>query len=324
MKAIRVHGFGAPDEMKFEDVPDPAAGPGQIVVATRAVGINPVETYVRAGAYPNKPPLPYTPGSDAAGIVESVGEGVGDFKVGDRVYTAGTISGAYAEKILCEASQLYALPERVSFAQGAAINVPYATAYRALMQRAQAQEGETVLVHGASGGVGIASVQIALAHKMTVIGTAGSVEGVKLLEKQGVKYVLNHHDAGYISDALGATCGRGIDIVLEMLANVNLGVDLTILRRQGRVVIIGSRGEATIDPRQAMSRDAAILGMTLFNVSPDEMRLIHEYLGRGLSDGTLNPVIGREFALQDAPRAHQAILELGALGKIVLTIDIAE
>lgn len=318
MKAIRVHQFGAPDEMRHEDVPDPVAGPGQVVVSTRAVGVNPVETYVRAGTYPNTPALPYTPGSDASGIVESVGEGVDNFQIGDRVYTAGTVSGAYAEKILCEASQVYALPERISFAQGAAVSVPYATAYRALMQRAQGKEGETVLVHGASGGVGIASVQIALAHKMTVIGTAGTREGEQMLEKQGVKYVLNHHDAGYISDALGATCGRGIDIVLEMLANVNLGVDLTILRRNGRVVIIGSRGEATIDPRQAMSRDAAILGMTLFNVAPDEMRAIHEYLGRGLSDGTFHPVVGREFALQDAPRAHEAILEPGALGKIVL------
>lgn len=318
MKAIRIHGFGAPDAMQYEDVPDPVAGKGQVVVSMRAVGINPVETYIRAGTYPNKPQLPYTPGSDAAGIVESVGEEVESFKIGDRVYTAGAVAGTYAEKILCDESQVYALPGRVSFAQGAAIHVPYATAYRALMQRAQGREGETVLVHGASGGVGIASVQIALAHKMTVIGTAGTIEGLKLLEKQGLKYVLNHHEAGYVSDALGATCGRGIDIVLEMLANVNLGVDLTILRQNGRVVIIGSRGEATIDPRQAMSRDAAILGMTLFNVAPDEMRAIHEYIGCGLDDGTLNPVIGREFALQDAPRAHEAIGEPGALGKIVL------
>lgn len=318
MKAIRIYQFGAPDAMQYEDVPDPVAGKSQVVVSMRAVGINPVETYIRAGTYPNKPQLPYTPGSDAAGIVESVGESVDNFKIGDRVYTAGAVAGTYAEKILCDVGQVYALPERVSFAQGAAIHVPYATAYRALMQRAQGREGETVLVHGASGGVGIASVQIALAHKMTVIGTAGTPEGLKLLEKQGLKYVLNHHDAGYISDALGATCGRGIDIVLEMLANVNLGVDLTILRQNGRVVVVGSRGEATIDPRQAMSRDAAILGMTLFNVAPDEMRAIHEYIGRGLENGALNPIIGREFALRDAARAHEAILEPGALGKIVL------
>ena len=154
MKAIRVHEFGGPEVMKLEDVPDLTPAPGQVVVSVKAVGVNPVDTYVRSGAYAAKPLLPYTPGMDAAGTVEAVGEGVESVKVQERVYVAGTLSGAYAEQALCDASQVHRLPERVSFAQGAGVNVPYATAYRALYNRAHGQPGETVLVHGASGGVG--------------------------------------------------------------------------------------------------------------------------------------------------------------------------
>ena len=317
MKAIRAHEFGAPEVLRLEEAPDPQPGAGQVVVRVHAAGVNPVETYIRAGGYAIKPALPYTPGTDTAGVVEAVGDGAA-VRVEERVYTSGTLSGAYAERALCDASQLHPLPDNISFAQGAAIGIPYATAYRALLQKAAAQPGETVLVHGASGGVGIAAVQIAVAHGLTVIGTAGTPQGLKLVAEQGAKYVLDHHDPGYISDALGATCGRGVDIILEMLANVNLGKDLTLLATGGRVVIIGSRGEVTIDPRQAMSRDAAIFGMVLFNTPPDELAQIHVALGAGLRDGTLQPVVGQEIPLDEAARAHQAIMEPGALGKIVL------
>ncbi len=318
MQAIRVHQFGGPDVLRLEEAPDPQPGAGHVVVGVHATGVNPVETYIRAGGYAIKPPLPYTPGTDAAGVVEAVGDGVTTARVGERVYIYGTLSGAYAERALCKGTQVYPLPDHISFAQGAAIGVPYATAYRALLQKAGAQLGETVLVHGASGGVGIAAVQIAKAHGLTVIGTAGTPRGLKLLEEQGVGYVLDHHDPGYVSDALGATCGRGVDIVLEMLANVNLSKDLSLLAPRGRIVIIGSRGEATIDPRQAMSRDAIIYGMVLFNTPPDEMAQIHAALGTGLRDGTLQPVVGQEIPLAEAARAHQAVMEPGAYGKIVL------
>src|SRR5918998_3905087 len=146
MKAIRVHEFGAPEVMRLEDVPEPRAGAGQILVRVRAAGVNPVDTYVRAGAYAKTPELPYTPGSDAAGIVEAVGEGVARVRAGDRVYLAGSLTGTYAELALCDESQAHTLPERVSFAQGAGVYVPYATAYRALFQRAGARAGERVLV----------------------------------------------------------------------------------------------------------------------------------------------------------------------------------
>ena len=238
-------------------------------------------------------------------------------RTGDRVYAHAAIGG-YAELALCEEWQVHPLPERTSFQQGAAIGVPYATAWRALLMRAQARPGETVLVHGASGGVGTAAVQIARAHGMRVIGTAGTEEGLALVRSQGAHDVLNHRDADYLQRLLPLTGGRGVDVVLEMLANVNLDRDLDVLAQQGRVVVIGNRGRVEIDPRKAMGRDAPILGMTLFNATRAELEEIHAGIVAGLENGTLNPVIGKEMPLADAAKAHVAVMEPGALGKIVL------
>jgi NADPH2:quinone reductase len=319
MKAIVVRQFGAPDVMKLEEVDQPRPGPGQVVVRVRAAGVNPVDTYIRAGAYARTPSLPYTPGSDVGGEVQAVGRGVTRVREGDRVY-AHAVAGAYAEAALCEEWQAHPLADGLSFQQGAALGVPYGTAWRALIMRARARPGDTVLVHGASGGVGLAAVQIARAQGMQVIGTAGTVEGVELVRSQGAHHVLNHRDPGYLERVLPLTNGHGVDVVLEMLANVNLDHDLELLALHGRVVVIGNRGRVEIDARKAMARDGAILGMTLFNATRDELREIHSALGAGLENGTLRPVIAREFPLADAALAHVAVMQPGARGKIVLLV----
>lgn len=318
MKAIRVQQFGEPEVMRLEEIPEPQAGTGQVVLKVAAIGVNPVDAYIRSGKHAQKPVLPYTPGMDAAGVSASVGEGVQGIKVGDRVYAAGTLTGAYAEQMLCDQSQVYPLPPAVSFSQGAAINVPYATAYRALFQRAKALPGETVLIHGASGGVGIAAVQLASAAGLTVIGTAGTDQGRQLVKEQGAQHVLDHHAADYLEQLMALTANLGVNIVLEMLANVNLGKDLNILARGGRVVVIGNRGTVEIDPRALMGKDGAIFGMSLFNASAAELASIHAALIAGLSHGTLRPIIKQEMPLGDAPAAHRAVLEPGAYGKIIL------
>ena len=318
MKAIRIHEFGGPDVLKFEDVPEPSPAAGQVLVRVRAAGVNPVDTYIRSGTHAVKPGLPYTPGLDAAGEVEAVGEGVGRVSVGQRVYVAGSLTGAYAELALCDESQCHALPERVTFAQGAGVFTPYVTAYRALFHRAKAQPGETVFVHGASGGVGTAAVQLARAAGLRVVGTAGTEEGRRLALEQGAHEVLDHRAPDYLEQLGRLTGGRGPDVILEMLANVNLDRDLGVLAKGGRVVVIGSRGTVEINPRQAMSRDAAILGLTLFNATPQELQSIHAALGAGLEAGTLRPVVGRELPLAEAARAHEEVLKPGAYGKIVL------
>jgi NADPH2:quinone reductase len=320
MKAIVVREFGDAEVMKFETLPDPSPGKGQVVVRARAIGVNPVEVYIRSGTYARKPSLPYTPGTDVGGLVEAVGPDVTRVKKGDRVYTHGTAagSGGYAELVLCEEAQVHPLPEKVSFAQGAALGVPYGTAWRALFLRAQARPGETVLVHGASGGVGVAAVQMARASGMRVIGTAGTEKGVALVREQGAHEALNHLDADYWQKIVPLTGGRGVDVILEMLANVNLDRDLDVLAPRGRVVVIGNRGRVEIDPRKLMGRDGTILGMTLFNATREELHEIHAGLAAGLEHGTLHPVIGKELPLDQAPQAHAAVMEPGAFGKIVL------
>ena len=318
MKAVRVHEFGGPEILRVEEVPTPQPGLGQVLVCMHAIGINPVETYIRAGTYAYKPTLPYTPGNDGAGVVEQVGPDVNQFKPGDRVYTAGSISGTYAEFALCKTEQVHPLPANVSFAQGAAMGTPYATAYRGLFQRADAKPGETVLVHGASGGVGMAAVQLARARGLRVFGTAGSDEGRKLAREQGAHEVFDHRVPDHFIQIMNATGGRGVDVIVELLANVNLGNDLTILANGGRVAIIGSRGRVEINPRDAMQRDVDLRGMVLPNTPPAELASIHAALVAGLENGTLRPVIGKEFPLAEAAQAHRVVMEPGAVGKIAL------
>ncbi|MDR3746781.1 MAG: NADPH:quinone reductase [Acidobacteriota bacterium] len=319
MKAIRVHEFGGPEVLKLEEVPDPQPGPGQVVVRVHAAGVNPVDAYIRTGTYAFKPNLPYTPGSDAGGVVLSVGLDVKQWKAGDRVYTFGASSGTYAEQAVCNQSQVRRLPANASFEQGAAIGVPYGTAYRGLFQRGNAKPAETVLVHGASGGVGIAAVQLARAVGMTVIGTAGSERGMQLVKDQGAHHVLNHSSDDYLDELMKLTDGRGVDIIVELLANKNLGKDLTALAKKGRVMVIGSRGAVEINPRDAMGREADIRGVTLVATTETEYGEMHAALIAGLTVGTLRPIIGQEIPLAEAARAHQEVMKpSGAHGKIVL------
>lgn len=318
MKAIVVREYGEPEVLKVEDVPRPEPGPGQVLVRVRAAGVNPADAYARSGKYANKPPLPYTPGTDGAGTVEAVGPGVSLPEVGARVYLARSLSGTYAEYALALDSQAHPLPEALSFAQGAGIFVPYAAAYRALFQLGRARSGETVLVHGASGGVGIAALQFAAAAGLTVIGTAGSSRGRELVLHEGASHVVDHGAPACRDEVLRITGGRGVDLIVEMLANENLGVDLSMLAPRGRVVVVGSRAEATINPRDLMSRDASVLGMLLWNITASDEAEAHGAIADGLDRGSLRPVVGTTLPLEKASEAHRRIMESGAHGKIVL------
>lgn len=320
MKAIIVREFGAPVVMKLEEIPIQKIDANQVLVKVKAVGVNPVDTYVRSGVYPTVPNLPYTPGKDAAGIVEAVGENVTKVKVGDRVYTADSITGTYAEFCVCKENQVGNLPENISFEQGAGVFVPYATSYRALFQKAKAKSGETVLVHGASGGVGIAAVQWAKNRGLNVIGTASSDAGKQLIKEQGADFVFDHSTDNYLQEILEATENKGVDIILEMLANVNLVKDFNVLAKYGRIVIIGNRGSLEFNPRLTMGKDAEIYGIALFNFSTSDENEIHEAIYQGLSAGFLNPIVGKIFSLSQAAEAHHEVIESKAFGKIVLTV----
>lgn len=322
MQAILAREFGGPDVLTLEDVPDPQAGPGQARVKIHAIGVNPYETYMRAGVYAIKPELPYTPGADAAGVIDQVGAGVQDWRTGQRVYISGTAlgkaHGAYAQYAVCLPEQLHRLPDRISFVQGAGLFVPYVTAWRALFGRANTRAGDTVLVHGASGGVGVAATQFAVAVGATVIGTASSDAGLTLVKAQGARHAVNHKTVGYLDEITALSGGRGPDVILEMLANVNLDHDLTVVAPGGRIVVIGNRGRVEIDARKIMTKDVSVFGLALWGIPAEDIRRAHGAIIAGLESGALNPVVGTEMPLRDAARAHQQVMEPGARGKIVL------
>ncbi len=322
MRAVRVHRFGDPDVMRLEEAPEPRPPrAGEVLVRLRAAGVNPVDTYVRSGQYAALPPLPYTPGGDGAGDVAALGDGgAPGLSVGDRVYTSGSMTGTYAEAALCGTAQVHPLPDAVTFVAGAAVGVPYATAYRALFQRGLIGPGEIVLVHGASGGVGLAAVQLAAAAGHAVHGTAGSEAGRRLVAAQGAACVVDHRAPEHIEELRAATGGRGYDLIVEMAAHVGLARALGLLAPRGRVVVVGSRGTVEIAPRDLMSRDADVRGLLLTNAPPGELAEIHRALYAGLADGSLRPVIARELPLAEAATAHRAIVAGPAAGNLVLVL----
>ncbi len=322
MKAIVVREWGGPEVLNLEEVPDPKVGVGEVLIRLKAIGINPAETYMRSGAYAHLPDLPCVLGLDGAGVIESIGAGVSDFEVGQRVYVAGSVggrmSGCYAELVTRPADEVFPLPDVVSFPSGAAVGVPYATAYYALFDRGRAKPGENLFIHGASGAVGTAAIQLARASGLTIIGSAGSNRGRALVLEQGAHHVVDHTKEGYLEIVRELTSGEGPNLILEMLANVNLEKDLDVVARYGRILIIGNRGTIEINPRTAMMKDVDILGLALWNYPADAMKSCHLALIAGLENGSLKPVVGREMPLAEANQAHIAVLEPGAYGKIVL------
>lgn len=318
IQAIRVHQFGDPEVMTMASVPMPDPDPDQVRVQIQAAGVNPVDTYIRAGTYGRLPSLPYTPGIDGAGVVDAVGAAVSHLRVGDRVYGGWPLSGTYAQQALYAADQVFPLPDTVDAAAGACIFVPYSTAYRALFQKGQAQAGETVLVHGATGAVGLAAVQLAVAAGMQVLATGGTETGRRRVRQLGARAVFDHHQPNYLESIREAISGQGLDLIIEMLANVNLGADLTRLGPGGRVVVIGSRGPVTLNPRDLMACEGSITGFTLFNTPPATLAHIQKALYAGLASGSLAPVVAAQFPLAEAPQAHRQVLTAGAQGNIVL------
>jgi len=291
-KAIVVRQNGGPEVLKLEDVAIPVPKAGQVVVRVLAAGVNPLETYIRSGAWgPLKEP--YTPGNhDVAGEIATLGEGVTNLKVGQRVFTSSTLTGAYAQYVLCDATAAHPLPDNITFDQGAAVNVAYGTAYNALIQNLQAKPGQTVLVHGGSGGVGVASIQIAV----------------------------NHRSATYLDEIRAFTGGRGVDLILEMVGT-NLSKDLSIIAPKGKIAIIGAgHGAAEIQPSQILMSRVTIVGIATIALAPEEVTEIVAYLTQGLRQGSLRPIVGKSFPLADAPAAHAEVSghAAGSAGKVIL------
>jgi NADPH2:quinone reductase len=318
MKAIEVRKFGGPEMLTLVDKEIPVPGEKEVLVRVFAIGVNPVETYIRAGMYPRLPNLPYVPGGNVAGMIDQCGPGVSSWKVGDRIYSSETLSGGYAAFSLCHEEQIFSLPDNVDFRQGAAIGVPAATAWRGLFIRGEGKRGERVLVHGGSGTVGQAAIQLGRDQGLEMFGTAGSATGCEAVRALGAVGAANHNDPGYVDVLFQMTGGKGFDLILEMLANKNLEADLNLLAPGGRVVIIGSRGRIEIDPRLTMGKETDIRGLAVFNASREETVQTHRGLVDCLARGVLKPTISRELPLAEAPLAHQLVMENLKCGKIVL------
>lgn len=327
MRAILVRTHGDPSVMKTEEALDPCPGPGQVLVRLHAAGVNPVDTYIRAGGYGRLPSLPYTPGIDGAGVIEAVGEGT-DLRrgsrtlgPGDRVWVCVLGGGTYAQRVVTQAHEVHGLPESVTFEQGSRLGVPYLTAWRAMLQIGQARPRQSVLIHGASGGVGSACVQIGAASGVRMIGTAGTVEGLAFIRALGCEAAFNHREKGYEQQILDETGGRGVDLVIEMLANVNLERDMGLVAPRGRIVVVGNRGETTINARRLMGKDSSIHGMALFNATREELLECAAGVEGGLRAGWLRPVVHEVMPLKDAPRAHEWVMADGKRGNVVLRVE---
>jgi NADPH2:quinone reductase len=206
----------------------------------------------------------------------------------------------------------------VTFAQAAAFGVSYTTAHYALFERGGAKRGETVFIHGASGSVGTSAIQLAKRAGLTVIGSAGTAEGLELVRAEGAGHAVDHTQKGYIDDVRRFTGGKGPDLILEMLANVNLAADMDLAAKYGRIIVIGNRGEITINARVAMMKELDIRGIALWNATAAQMKPILQDILAGAADGSLRPVVGREMPLAEAAAAHRAVLEHGVGGKLVL------
>jgi NADPH2:quinone reductase len=321
MKAVVVENYGGPEVLTVRELGKPAPGPGRLLIKLHAAGINPVDSYQCSGAQGYTPSLPFTPGIDGAGTVDDIGEGVIGFSVGMKVYVAGSLTGTYAEYCLCSPGQVFPLPEKLNMAEGACLGVPYFTAARALFTCGRASSSDNILIHGASGSVGLACMQLTRDGGFKVFGTAGTKKGENLVRRNGAAACFSHHNPKRFKTIREATGGRGINLIIEMLANVNLDDDLKILAPGGQVVVVGSRGRIEISPRDLMSNENSVTGLKLAVASPEERREYARLIEEGVEKGSLQPRISAILSLEQAGDALQMVMKGPHTGSIVLEIN---
>lgn len=319
MKSVKVYDFGDNNVLKISEGNLPTINKNEVVVNVKFAGVNPADTYIRTGDYSFfKPNLPYIPGFDGSGIIEQVGENVTDLKKGDRVFVVSTVktlnTGTYAEKVICDFQSIRKLPSFLSFEQGASLGIAAITAYRALVQRGNLISGETVLIHGASGGVGSIAIQIAKYLGAKVIGTAGTKKGEVVIKDKGADIVLNHKEKDYLNSI------ENVDLIIEMAANINLEKDLDILKKYGRLVIVGNRGEVNFNPRLTMEKEADILGMAIWNANEKETTDCLNNIKKLIDDRAIEPVVGEIFDINYVQEAHKKVLEEKYPGKLLLKL----
>jgi NADPH:quinone reductase-like Zn-dependent oxidoreductase len=341
MRAVVLTGTGGPEVLQVQERPDPAVGPGEVRIAVRAAGINFADTMARVGLYPDAPKTPCVLGYEVAGEVESVGEGVSDFALGDRVM-AGTRFGGQAELVTVPAEQVLALPERLSFEQGAAFPVNYGTAYAALILMGGLREGDRVLIHAAAGGVGISATQVARNVGAEIFGTASPAKH-EAIRAQGVTHAIDYRSQDFEAEVMRITNGEGVDLVIDALGPASFRKDYRLLRSGGRVVMFGlseaqPKGARSIPVAlrsliamplatmpwwkslTMMNENKGVFGLNMLSWWEREGNLdrLTEPLLADLQQGRLEPVVAAGFPFEQAGDAHQFIADRRNVGKVVL------
>ncbi len=319
MKAARVNAFGGEDQLEIVELPEPVAGPGEIIVRVKAGGLNYADVMQRLGLYPGGPKPPYIAGMEAAGIVESHGpETKGALPIGARVVALGR--GAHAELMTANAGTCFVLPESMSFSEGAAFPVQYLTAYHTLVTLAHASAGETVLIHAAAGGVGTAAIQIAKQLGLKVVATASNEEKRQKTIDLGADVAVGYEE--FEEAARELTNGRGPDICLESIGGDVFQRSLAIMPALGRLVVFGaaSKEAQPIDTLKLFFRSQSVLGFHLNGIfgRPDLMASSLTTLLTWLGSGKLKIQIGHTFPLAEIQKAHELIASRQSYGKIVL------
>lgn len=319
MRAIVVREYGGPKVLVDREIGIPDVGPGRILIRLMSAGVNPVDAYMREGSNGYEPILPFTPGMAGAGIIEDVGEGVIGYELKERVYVINSVSGTYAEYCICSPDQIFPLPTEIGWTEAACLGVPYFTAARALFTKGRIIGDDSVLIHGASGSVGLACLQLLAGKASRVFGTAGSDAGMKLVLENGADACFNHNDAGHCEKIKKAS--GGVDLVVEMLADVNLKKDIAALSPGARIVVVGSRGRIDFSPRDLMGGEHTLIGLKITQASLEEKISYAKLIEEGIERGQIKPPIRAAFALEDAYRAHKALMESPSTGSIVLVFN---
>jgi len=341
MRAVVITEHGGPEVLRVQERPDPPVGPGEVRIAVKAAGINFADTMARTGLYPDSPKLPCVVGYEVAGEVESVGDGVESVKPGDRVL-AGTRFNGQAELATVPQSMVYALPARLSFEEGAAFPVNYATAQAGLVVMGGLKAGERVLIHAAAGGVGIAATQIAKRIGAEVFGTA-SASKHDAIREQGVDHAIDYRTQDFADEVRRITGGAGIDVAFDALGPSSFRKDYALLRSGGRLIMYGASEIQTGERRSVptalrtlakspfssmpwwkglgvMNENKGVFGLNMLSWWDDENgldRVIEPLLGE-LEAGHLTPVVAATFSFDQAPEAHRFIAERRNIGKVVL------
>lgn len=325
MQAIRYHEYGGSDVLTIEDVPEPSPDRDEVKIDVHAAGVNPIDTYIREGDVSPAGGLPHILGADVAGIVVEAGAATEYFQPGDRVFATGlglSSTGSYAEYVTVPEKQPAELPDPISFAEGAGAAMVFATAWRSLVIRGGLSVGDTCLVHGGSGGVGHAAVQIARHAGATVVTTARGGQPTDMVRSLGANVVVDYRDENLLSSIQAATSGSTFDVILESHADSNLEADLEILARGGHIIIIGEDDVVCLPPEVLMTAkvtDADLRFMSIM-ASPEAQRTILQQVAPLLADGTFEVKIAETYPLAEAADAHEDLMNGGTLGKRVLTL----